>query len=61
MSENEIDTALVTAAGSARTVILDVLRKHGIEGELGADETIYVDSGEGDTFFISVNYAKCGE
>lgn len=61
MSKDEIDTALEAAAGSARTVILDVLRKHGIEGELGADGTIYVDPGKGDTFFIGVDYAKCGE
>jgi hypothetical protein len=61
MSEDEIDIALTTAVGSARSAILDVLRKHGIEGELGADGTIYVDSGEGDTFYIGVNYAKCEE
>lgn len=61
MSENEIDIALTMAAGSARSVILDVLRKHGIEGELRADGTIYVDSEGGDTFYIGVDYAKCEE
>lgn len=61
MSENEIDIALTTAAESARSAILDVLRKHGIEGELGADGTIYVDSDEGDTSYIGVDYAKCEE
>lgn len=61
MSEDEIDIALTLAAGSARNVILYVLQKHGIKGELGADGTIYVDSGGGDTFYIGVNYAKCEE
>lgn len=61
MSEGEIDIALTVAAGSARNVILDVLRKHGIEGELGVDGTIHVDSDEGDTFYIGVDYAKCEE
>lgn len=61
MSGDKIDIALIMAAGSARTVILAVLQKHGIEGKFGADGTIYVDSDEGDTFSISVNYAKRGE